>query len=229
MDNLSPLWKYEKNLLTLDDIKNIIHTEESEETRLLRQKRVNEHDIKFRQLQLEEKRKQNDLIIFAQSLESGKPLLPVPSDTTIVLKKNEVPVYKMYDVGLSEPRAVRTSSGSYGGSSIRVAKGVTIHSVRTDSKSESHDEIQLIDQGDLLITNKRIIFLGSNRTTNIDLNKLISITSSDSSIQIQRSNKPKPEYFSNIQANETIQIDGRQHTVVVDGEMLKKLIMGLVE
>lgn len=228
VENYSPLWKYEKNSLTLSDMKRIITTEESEETRLFRENIVKMNELKIKEYEMKVKQEEEDLALFAQSLESGKPLLPAPSDTTIVLKKNEVPVYKMYNITLSEPRAVRTSSGGYGGTSVRIAKGVTIHSGKTASKSESHDEIKVIDQGELLITNQRVIFLGSNRTTNIDMKKIIAITSSSTMIQIQRSNKQKPEYFNNIYATEDFQVDGRQYTVTIDGDMVKKLIMGLI-
>ncbi len=228
VENLSPLWKYGKKLFTLQDMKRIIDSQQSEECKAFRQKKVRENELKIQEHKRKVKQEQDDLALFAQSLESGNPMLPVPSDTTIVLKKNEVPVYKMYNITLSEPRAVRTSSGGYGGTSVRIAKGVTIHSGRTASKSESHDEIKLIDQGELLITNQRVIFLGSNRTTNIDINKIISITSNSSMIQIQRSNKQKPEYFNNIRATESFQVEGRQYTVTIDGEMLKKLILGQI-
>lgn len=228
VESFSPLWKYGKTPLSLEDMKRIIHTEESEENRLFREAKVKENELKIKEHQLKIKQEEDDLALFAESIESGKPMLPVPSDTTIVLKKNEVPVYRMNNVTLSEPRAVRTSSGGYGGASVRIAKGVTIHSGRTASKSESHDEIKLIDSGELLITNQRVIFLGSNRTTNIEMKKIISITSGARMIQIQRSNKQKPEYFNNIHAEENFEVDGRKYSVTIDGDMLKKLIMGLI-
>lgn len=228
VENNSPLWKYEKDSLSIEDIKRIIHTEESEESRLFREKVVKENERKLREHKLQVKQEKEDLDLFSKNLESGTPLLPVPSDTTVVLKKNELPVYKLYNITLSEPRAVRTRSGGYGGTSVRIAKGVTVHTGRTESTSESHDEIKEIDHGELLITNKRVIFLGSNRTTNIDLNKIISISSEEEMIQIQRSNKQKPEYFSNINATENFHIEGRQHTVNINGEIVKKLIIGLI-
>ena len=228
IENYSPLWKYEKNPLTLEQMKEIITNEESEENRLFREKKVKETEQKIREYEMKVKQEQNDLALFNQRLESGNPVLPAPSDTTIVLKKNEVPVYKIDNVTLSEPRAVRTSSGGYGGTSVRIAKGVTIHSGRTASKSESHDEIKVIDSGELLITNQRVIFLGQNRTTNIDMKKIISITSGPSMIQIQRSNKQKPEYFDNVTSTIDFQVEDRHYDILVDGEMIKKLIMGLI-
>ena len=228
IENFSPLWKYEKSRLTLEQIRNIILNEQSDETKSFRQAFVQKNDKRIQEEENKIKQEQHDLEVFNQSLSSGKPLLPAPTDTIIVLKKNEVPIYKINDVSLSEPRAVRTSKGRYGGASVRVMKGVTLHSGNTTSTSTSHDEIKFIDRGELLITNKRIVFLGQNRTTNIDLNKIIAITSRNNEIQVQRSNKQKPEYFTRINSTQNIMIEGRSYTVDIDADMLKKLIMGLV-
>jgi len=228
IENYSPLWKYETNLLTIEDMKRIITTEESEENRLFREKKVKENELKVQEHQMKIQQEKDDLALFNERLESGNPILPAPSDTTIVLKKNEVPIYKMNNITLSEPRAVRTSRGNYGGYSYRITKGVTIHSGRTSSRSESHDEIKEIDKGELLITNQRVVFLGSNRTTNIDMKKIISITSGPSMIQIQRSNKQKPEYFSNINSTINFQVEGRHYTITIDGELIRRLIIGLI-
>ena len=83
------------------------------------------------------------------------------------------------------------------------------------------------DNGKLLITNKRIMFLGSNITTNIDINKIVSIEDYLDGIKIQRSNKQKPEYFIGVDNNSiTINIEGRQHNVLFNGEMIREIIIG---
>jgi len=228
IENFSPLWKYEKSRLTLEQMRNIIQNEQSDETKIFRQAFVQKNEKRIQEEENKLKQEQHDLELFNQSLSSGKPLLPAPTDTIIVLKKNEVPIYKINNVSLSEPRAVRTSKGRYGGASVRVMKGVTLHSGTSTSTSTSHDEIKFIDRGELLITNKRIVFLGQNRTTNIDLNKIIAITTRNNEIQVQRSNKQKPEYFTNINSTQNVMIDGRSYTVDINADMVKKLIMGLV-
>lgn len=71
------------------------------------------------------------------------------------------------------------------------------------------------------------MFLGSNRTTNIDINKIVSIEDYLDGIKIQRSNKQKPEYFIGVDNNSiTINIEGRQHNVLFNGEMIREIIIG---
>lgn len=154
-------------------------------------------------------------------------MLPQINSVGLLLKKNEHPILELENITLQEPRAVRVSRGGYGGTSIRIAKGITLHTGGTRGRSESHDEIRNIDNGKLLITNKRIMFLGSNRTTNIDINKIVSIEDYLDGIKIQRSNKQKPEYFIGVDNNSiTINIEGRQHNVLFNGEMIREIIIG---
>ncbi|MBR0472339.1 MAG: zinc-ribbon domain-containing protein [Methanosphaera sp.] len=223
----SPLWKHEKNPLSIQELQGLFGHESPDEKKQ-RQLTVQAHEQLVKKQEKEKQQQKEDMELFAESIMTGKPMLPAPTDTTIVLKNKENPVYKVENVSLLEPRSVRTSSGGYGGTSVRITKGVTLHSGRTASKSESHDEIKLIDTGDLLITNQRIIFLGSNRTTNIDIKKIIAITSEENRIQIQRSNKQKPEYFTNVKSSEQVTINGRTYSVDIDGEMLRKLVLGLI-
>lgn len=231
VDTYSPLWQYEKSLLTLDDMKKIIDNAEplSKEYQQKREAEIQKHNAEIQKRDLIIQHQKEDLAEFDKSLTLGTPMLPTPRDLTIVLKKNEKPIYKLEDVSFSEPRAVRTSNGGYGGVSVRITKGVTLHSGRVGSTSESHDEIKNIDNGDFLITNKRIIFLGSNRTINIDLNKIVSVSNEYNTIQIQRSNKQKPEYFGNIKTTEHITVENRGYDIDIDASMIKKLIIGLIQ
>lgn len=210
----SQLWKHKDKKLTLTEIKQIYENDTSE--------------IRIQHLRQLVENKQK-IALFMESLESGNTTLATPiTNTTIVLKSGEKPIYQIDNVILSEPRAVRTTTGGYGGASVRVSKNITVHSGRTQSTSESHDEIKVIDNGALLITNKRIVFLGTNRTTNIDLNKIIAITDSDDTIAIQRSNKQKVEYFSNIKSQQLFKVEDKEIEVTLGGTLLKKLIIGLI-
>ena len=225
-DTFSPLWRYVNTPLKLAEMRKIIINEETPENKKKRELIIKNNKAKIRKQKNEIRQKNEDVSSFIESFKSGTATLHVPN-TGVMLKKNETPIYAVYDVTLREPRAVRKSTGGYGGASIRIAKGVTLHTGRTGSTSQSHDEIKDIDRGKLLITNKRLIFLGNNRTTNIDLNKIVAITSTKDMIQVQRSNKQKPEYFNNVKRKQNITVDGRVSTVEIDGDMIKELIMGL--
>ena len=132
---------------------------------------------------------------FADKIYEGKVNLPV-SNCSIILKKDEKPAIVIPDVTLKEPRSVRTSTGTYGGPSFRVSKGVSFKLGGGQSRSVSHEEIMDVDTGILTITNKRLVFTGQKKTINYNLNKIISITPYSEGVGIQRENKQKTEYFT---------------------------------
>jgi hypothetical protein len=76
---------------------------------------------------------------------------------------------------LLEPRAVREWRSRCGGSSIRIAKGLSLRLGGSRGVSESHDEFRAIDTGTLLLTNERLNFIGSQRTNSIPLKTVVDI------------------------------------------------------
>ena len=94
----------------------------------------------------------SDIQVFMDTLSTDNPMLPQINSVDLLLKKNEHPILELENITLQEPRAVRVSRGGYGGTSIRIAKGITLHTGGTRGRSESHDEIRNIDNGKLLIT-----------------------------------------------------------------------------
>jgi len=91
-----------------------------------------------------------------------------------------------------ETRAVRKSSGGFGG--IRIAKGITIG--RYAGTSESHQEWRVIDSGKLTLTNKRLVFDGSKENKIIPIDKIFSVRTSLNDIQISIENKAKDSAFT---------------------------------
>ena len=178
---------------------------------------------------LEEKTSQDDLINFVNALNQGTLNLTPVSDPPVILKKNEEACVVFSGITLMEPRAVRQTRGGYAGPTIRVAKGVSFRMGSVAARSESHEELRNIDQGTLVLTNKRLIFIGSKRTTNIDLGKIISITAYKDGIASQRENKQKTEYFTGIDHHTlNFTINGRSHTVPFTGLIMKAAIEGKI-
>lgn len=105
----------------------------------------------------------------------------------VTLKTNEHFVWSEQSQ-LHEPRAVR----NYGGSSVRIAKGVRIHM----GQAESHQEMRHIDNGLLTLTNKRLIFSGGQRSSNISLNKVMNITIHTDGFKVNIENRQKPQFFA---------------------------------
>jgi hypothetical protein len=96
---------------------------------------------------------------------------------------------------LYEPRSERTYAGGSRGVSFRVAKGVSIRSGGFSGHSESHEAIQLIDTGKLILTNKRLIFIGQKRSANIEFKRILSTTFYKDSFKIDLENRQRPQLF----------------------------------
>lgn len=148
------------------------------------------------------------------------------SESPVILKKNEELIFSVPNVSLSEPRAVRT--GSYGGPSFRVAKGVYFRV--GGFKAQSHDEIKNIDQGIITLTTTRVVFSGSKRTINIPLGKIISIEPYSDAIVLRREGKEKTQYFIGINKTSiTFSVSDRKYEEPFSGLMFKYIIEGLTK
>jgi len=173
----------------------------------------------------DQEQKQIDLDLWLQQLSNGTITIPTHTNTNIVLGPNEQFIFSISDVIFSEPRAIRETSGLYGGPSIRVAKGMTWRLGKFKSKSESHEELRNIDTGTLTITNKRLIFTGAVKNVNIELKKILSIEPYEDGISLNKEGKERPGYFTNIDKQKiAVAIQGRGYEIPMDGLILKVLI-----
>lgn len=180
-----------------------------------------------RQQELELQRKK-DIEIVTGILSRGEFSLRTVS-SPVILKKNEEAYLSLPNITLSEPRAVRVSKSAGTGASFRVTKGIAVHSGGGQSKSVSHEEIMAIDNGTFVITNKRVIFVGSKKTVNIDLTKILAMNIYKDGISIQRENKQKVEYFTKTNRNSmTFTLDGREQTLDLEGYLVRAIILGQI-
>ena len=130
---------------------------------------------------------------WAAAVEANGRRLPI-YDSGIHLKKGELCYFKDSTATLLEPRSVR--SGGFGGASIRVAKGVSIHSGRF--ASESHDEWREITTGALYVTNRRIIFDGATKNREILMSDVMSVQPGFRTAVVNSHKLQKPVGFSSI-------------------------------
>lgn len=194
--------------------------EEKQKKKLAEEKRKKE-------LQEAEALKERDINQFLNNLGNGQVNINCSTPSPIIPKKNEVTNLVMLNISFLEARSVRQTIGGYGGPSIRVAKGVSFRLGGVSARSVSHEELKKIDQGTLVLTNKRLIFLGSKRTINIDLRKIMAIEPYRDGIGSQRENKQKTEYFTGTDKTTlTFTHDGRSNTIPVNGVVLKAAITG---
>ena len=88
-------------------------------------------------------------------------------------------------------------------------------------------KLKEIDTGTLVITNKRVIFVGNQKTVSINLRKIFSINIFEDGISIQRENKKRIEYFTGTnQHTLTFEIEGRQQTFTLEGNIVRAMILG---
>jgi len=130
----------------------------------------------------------------------------------------------MPNISLLEARAVR--KGSYGGPTIRVAKGF---SFRLGAfQAQTHEELKVLDQGAITLTNKRIVYSGSKKTVNIPLTKIIYLEPYSDAISIVREGKEKTQHFKGInQGKLTISGNGREYHEPFSGLIFMYMIQGL--
>lgn len=181
-----------------------------------------------------EKRRQIDMELYMTKLRDGKASIKITMggfSPSIILKQKEEVQVLLPDVALREARSVRTTSGGYAGPSFKVAKGVYFRTGAFGAQSQSHDELKELDQGRLTLTNKRFIFTGSVRSSEISLSKIIAMEPYTDGIAIEISGRSKTQYFvwkdfNNV--NLTIDVDGREYQEPFTGLTLKYIIEGTV-
>ncbi|UTB32100.1 MAG: zinc ribbon domain-containing protein [Methanobacterium sp. ERen5] len=224
-DTTQPLWlRYGHQTLTESEWIRISEGGVSDEE----QKQINREADELNKQEIA-KQKEKDANDFLMGMENGSIPIKYTGQSPVILKKDEMISIIMENISLQEPRAVRQTHAAYAGPTIRVAKGVSFRMGGASARSESHEEIKVIDNGKLILTNKRLIFIGTKRTVNIDLRKILAIVPYKDGIESQRENKQKPEYFTGTDKH-TINytINGRSGTVPVYGNVLNAAIQGLI-
>ena len=124
------------------------------------------------------------------SFVSGEHSKNFPSN--LMLKKGERLVFDVPNISLCEERSVRVKGG-YQGFSIRLMKGVSYRFGGFQGGTER--QVTELDKGNLILTNKRLVFSGETNSKEIPLSKINTIEPLDHGIQLTRSGKQKTEYY----------------------------------
>jgi hypothetical protein len=124
-------------------------------------------------------------------------------------------------IDLLEPRAVRRSRSNYGGPNIRVMKGLSFRFGAGTNQSESFEELRHIDHGTLVLTTKRLAFLGERRTNSTELGDLIGVHAFADSIKLHSERKQKAEHY---QLSQMLEIPTEFGVLTVVGPMIQKAI-----
>ena len=133
--------------------------------------------------------------VYVDALQGKLPVLSSTS-TDIILHKGEV-AYLTEQSELFEPHSVRVYTGGTRGISMPIPglKGVRYRASGLEGISESHEELRKIDSGVLLLTNKKLVFSGSNSVRTIKLEKIVQVFPYSDAIKIAIENRKKPLYF----------------------------------
>lgn len=115
----------------------------------------------------------------------------IPAIDTNLLLKTDEKAYLQEEVSLHEIRSMRISNR--GGGAVRVAKGIYIGG--SSGISRGYDEIREIDHGQLILTNKRVVFDGAANSRDMRLDKIMSVTEYSDGIEIAIEGKGKSQIY----------------------------------
>jgi len=162
-------------------------------------------------------------------IESGKFIC---ANSPIIVKANEEPLVVLPNIELWEPRSVTRTFGGYGGPSFRIAKGVSWRMGAFGAQSESHEELRTIDKGTLTVTNKRLVFTGTKRTTDISIARIITVDPYTDGIAVKTSGRAKVQYFVGLYPKDFvahITVNGREYNEPFSGLWLACIIEGIAK
>lgn len=130
------------------------------------------------------------IIMFEKELRAGRVQNNVFT-TSIPLKQNEI-IYFTAPSSLIGTKTHREYKSGSHGINIKIAKGLYYRVGTSKGNSESVTQDILKSNGDLIITNKRIVFAGENQSFEIYSNKIINYLFKDEILIINTSNKNTP-------------------------------------
>ena len=88
---------------------------------------------------------------------------------------------------------MRRSRSYDGGPAIRLPKGLSLR--LGSGTSQSHEGLRHIDQGTLVLTTKRLAFMGPLRTTKVSLKDIVGVKAYNDGIQLHRERKEQAETY----------------------------------
>jgi|GEM_PF-2806225 len=95
-----------------------------------------------------------------------------------------------------QEKRIREHRGYVGGSlGFRVAKGVTLRVGRATPIYDEYDDVVVISDGALYVTNKKLLFVGTKKSTNITFRRIANYELFRNAIRIDKTSG-KPDIFS---------------------------------
>jgi len=120
----------------------------------------------------------------------------VIADTDIFLEKDEHPILSLNNVYLFKKQTIKTK-GSYEGISVNVMSGVGYRLGGFKAKPEIR--LVKVDEGNMLVSSKKVFFHGSNQSHILDLKNIISVKKINDGLVIHQTKKSEVLSFMNIE------------------------------
>ena len=167
-----------------------------------------------------------DLENFLSALREGSTVFRMGDcDAPIALKRDEFVSIRSPGVVLREPR--RVTQGVYGGPRVRLARNLSVN--LGAFRAAPHEELRDVDQGELVVTNKRYVFMGEKRSISASLGMVVGIDPYLDAVAIHRSNKQRTETFCNLDRyGFSFEWAGRKHDASLTGRVVAYALEGLI-
>ncbi|WP_413942718.1 hypothetical protein [Bdellovibrio sp. HCB-162] len=118
--------------------------------------------------------------------------LPILHRCPIILQKNEI-AYWSEPAELMEVRVIgRRYEGGSSGVSIRIMKGVSYRVGNHRGRMVTDKALLAVAQGQLIVTNKRLVFSGDAKSFDVKIEKILNINYTDDGILFTTANREKP-------------------------------------
>ena len=135
---------------------------------------------------------QKEISYFALLESVSNGILPNIQPNEVILQRNETAHLEMPAYLMEERVVSRKIIGKSQGFSFRIVKGVTYRVGSSSGTIQSETGWVNVSSGNFVITNKRLIFAGSNKSFSFDLGKLLDIQLYSDGIRISVTNRQKP-------------------------------------
>ena len=113
---------------------------------------------------LKEQKRQQLITEANQYIEEIKTKKTIPIIKPSIFLREGESAFLEENTNLLETKAVRTFSGGSRGASFRIAKGISVRTGSFSGTSQSNQEWAVLDTGNLIITNQRLIFNGPKKS-----------------------------------------------------------------